>query len=398
IAGCSIIEFVDPNTYLAIDFEGEQGWHATDAERRAWQDHETVDLEFGMPRRATRVDDFANRDLLDDIEFGLMRATVLKAAIELEIFTRLAEGHRTVPALSRIGGTNERGTRILLDALCFIGLLSKQHTEYRLSPTAEAFLVKGKPSYYGDAMLGDYAWDARGQLSKLLRTGKPILPAAYSDAFEATWAGAAASNLADWQRQIESANAFWDKVGVSADNLKVLRVHDVACGSALLSFALAKRYSIVRLTAIDRPMVLPYVKQLAEAMGVASQVTLQAGDALNLDLKPESSDVILFGNITEYLSPEQNIGMFRKAYEALVPNGRAVITAPIADEDHKGPGQVPISGIDMLLFSPEGDTYTFVEYRGMLETAGFSEVSNYKDDWGIVSARRIDKPPAKNEK
>lgn len=351
-----------------------------------------------MPRRATRVDDFANRDVLDEIEFGLVKATVLKAAIELEVFTRIAEGHRTVPALSRIGGTNERGTRILLDALCFIGLLTKQHTEYRLSPTAEAFLVKGKPSYYGDALLGDFAWDARGQLSKLLRTGKPILPAAYSDAFEPTWAGAAAANLADWQRQIENANAFWDKVGVSAENLKVLRVLDVACGAALLSFALAKRFPIVRLTAIDQPMVLPYVKQIAEAMGVAAQVTLQAGDALTLELRAESFDVILFGNITDYLSPEQNIGMFRKAYEALVPNGRIVIAAPISDEDHKGPGQVPIAGIDLLLFSPEGDVYTFVEYRGMLETAGFSEVTNHKDDWGLISARRIEKPPVKNEK
>ncbi len=351
-----------------------------------------------MPRRATRVDDFANRDVLDEIEFGLLRATVLKAAIELEIFTRIAEGHRTVPALSRIGGTNERGTRILLDALCFIGLLTKQHTEYKLSPTAEAFLVKGKPSYYGDALLGDYAWDARGQLSKLLRTGKPILPAATSDAFETTWAGAAASNLADWQRQVESANAFWDKVGVSMDGVKSLRVLDVACGSGLVSFALAKRYSVVRLTAIDRPMVLPYVKQIAEAMGVAGQVTLQAGDALALDLRAESFDVILFGNITGYLSPEQNIGMFRKAYEALAPNGRIVIAAPISDDDRKGPGQVPVAGIDLLLFSPEGDIYTFVEYRGMLETAGFSEVTGHKDDWGLISARRIEKPQTKNEK
>jgi len=351
-----------------------------------------------MPRRATRVDDFANRDVLDEVEFGLLKATVLKAAIELEIFTRLAEGHHTVPALSRIGGTNERGTRILLDALCFVGLLTKQHAEYRLSPTAEAFLVKGKPSYYGDAMLGDYAWDARGQLSKLLRTGKPILPAAYSDAFEPAWAGAAASNLADWQRQVEGANGFWEKGGISADNLKGLRVLDVACGSGVQSFALAKRHASIRVTAIDQPMVLPYVKQIAEAMGVAGQVTLQAGDALNLDLRAESSDVILFGNITGYLSPEQNIGMFRKAYEGLAPNGRIVITAPISDDDHKGPGQVPMAGIDLLLFSPEGDIYTFAEYRGMLETAGFSEVTGHKDDWGLVSARRIENPPVKNEK
>jgi SAM-dependent methyltransferase len=343
-----------------------------------------------MARRATRVDDFANRDILDEIEFGLVKAAVLKAAIELELFTRIAEGHHTVPALARIGETNERGTRILLDALCFMGLLSKQHTEYNLSPTAEAFLVKGKPSYYGDALLGDFAWNARGDLSKLLRTGKPLVPTALSDGFEPIWAGLAASNLADWNRQIDNATAFWDKVGVTGEKLKALHVLDVASGAGLLSLALAKRYSVVRLTVIERPMVLPYVKQIAEAMGVASQVTLQEGNALNLDLPKESFDVILFSNLTGYLSPEQNIGMFRKAFEALVPSGRVIIVAPISDEEHKGPGQVPLAGVDMFLFSPAGDVYTLVEYRGMLETAGFSEVTAHKDDWGLISARRLE--------
>lgn len=347
-----------------------------------------------MSRRATRVDDVPNRDLLDDIAFGLYRATVFKAAIELEIFTRIAEGHRTVPAIARIGSTSERGTRILLDALCFIGLLTRDRAEYKLSPTAEAFLVKGKPPYFGDATLGNFAWDARGQLSKTVRTAKPLLPVASSDAFEPIWAGLAASNLVDWQKQIEEVNALWDKAGVAAD-AKPLRVLDVACGSGILSFALAKRNANARITALDRAMVLPYAKQLAEVMGVTAQITFVAGDALNLDVKPESFDLVLFGNLTQYLSPEQIVGAFRKAYEALAQNGRVVITAPIADEDHKGPSEVPMVGIETLLFSSDGDIYTFIEYRGMLEAAGFSEVTSHKDDWGLVSARRIEKTQTK---
>ncbi len=351
-----------------------------------------------MPRRATRVDDAPNRDVLDDIAFGLCKAAVLKAAVELEIFTRIAEGHRTVPALARIGGMTERGVRILLDALCFSGMLAKQHNEYKLAPTAEAFLVKGKPAYAGDATLGDFASDARGQLNRIIRTGKAILPAAFSDAFEPTWAGIAASSLVDWQKQAESAGALWDKLGFTAESVKGLRVLDVACGAGVLSFTLAKRHPSVRVTAIDRAMVLSYTKQIAEAMGVAGQVTPVVGDALNLDLRAGAFDLVLFGNITGYLSPEQNVGAFRKAYEALAQNGRVVIAAPVADEDHKGPGEVPMAGIEMLLFSPDGDTYTFAEYRGMLEAVGFSEVAAHKDDWGLVTARRIEIAQTKVEK
>jgi SAM-dependent methyltransferase len=345
-----------------------------------------------------RVDDVPNRDVLDDLSFGLYKAAVLKAGIELEVFTRIAEGHRTVPALSRVCVTTERGIRILLDGLVFAGLLSKQHSDYKLSPTAESFLVKGKPSYFGDATVGDFAWDARGQLPKIIKTGKAILPAAYSDAFEPTWAGVAASSLVDWQKQLESANALWDKIGITAENAKGLRVLDVACGAGVLSFALAKRHPSVRVTALDRAMVLSFTKQVVEVMGVASQVTMVVGDALNLEVKAGAFDLVLFGNITSYLSPEQNVGAFRRAYEALVLNGRIIISAPVADEDHKGPGEVPIAGIEMLLFSPDGDIYTLTEYRGMLEAVGFSEVTAHKDDWGLVSARRIETAPAKIEK
>jgi hypothetical protein len=49
-----------------------------------------------------------------------------------------------------------------------------------------------------------------------------------------------------------------------------------------------------------------------------------------------------------------------------------------------------MAGIDTLLFSPDGDVYTFVEYRGMLEAAGFVDVVNLDDDLGLVVARRVD--------
>lgn len=351
-----------------------------------------------MARRATRVDDFPNRDLLDDIAFGLYKSTVLKAAIEVEIFTRISEGHRTVPALARIGGLTERGTRVLLDALVFLGLLSKLQNEYSLSPTAEAFLVKGKPAYFGDATLGDFNWDARGQLSRILRTGKAITPTAFSDAFEPMWAGVSAPYVVDWARQLEAANALWEKVGIAPEQMKKLRVLDIGGGAGLFSFALAKRHASNRVTLIERPMVLAFSKKVADAMEIESQVTFIAQDPLNLDVKAKSFDLVLFNNVTQYLSTEQNLGLFRKAYEALEDEGRVVLHAPIADEDRKGPSEVPLMGAEMLLFSADGDIYTYAEYRSMLEAAGYFDVVNYKDDWGLLSARRTQNPQNKNEK
>ncbi len=351
-----------------------------------------------MARRATRVDDFPNRDLLDEIAFGLYKSAVLKAAIEVEIFTRIAEGHHTVSALARIGGLTERGARVLLDSLCFLGLLTKQQNEYGLSPTAESFLVKGKPPYFGDSILGDFTWDARGQLSKILRTGKPIAPTAFSDALEPIWASMNAPSLVDWERQLESATELWDTISIPADQTKKLRVLDIGGGPAIFSLALLKKHSSNRVTMIDRPMVVAYAKQIADAMGVDSQLTLIAQDPLNPEVKPQSFDMVVFNNVTQYLSTEQNVGLFRKSYEALVEGGRLVLHAPVADEDRKGPGEVPLMGVEMLYFSAEGDIYTYAEYRSMLETAGYFDIVNHKDEWGLMSARRTQTPQNKSEK
>jgi SAM-dependent methyltransferase len=351
-----------------------------------------------MPRRATRVDDFPNRDVLEDIAFGLYRATILKSAVEVEIFTRISEGHRTVPSLARVGGLTERGTRVLLDALVFLGLLTKVQNEYSLSPTAEAFLVKGKPPYYGDAMLGDFAWDARGALSRILRTGKPIGPAPFSDAFEPLWASVNALYLADWERQVENVDALWERVGIAAEQMRKLRILDLAGGAGFFSFVLAKKHSSNRVTLIERPMVIAYARQLADKMGVEGQVSLLAQDPLNPELKAHSFDLVVFNNVTHFLSTEQNIGLFRKAYEALDEEGRLILHAPVADEDRKGPGEVPLMGAEMLLFSVDGDVYTYAEYRSMLEAAGYFEVANHRDDWGLISGRRTQNPQSKPEK
>jgi hypothetical protein len=55
-------------------------------------------------------------------------------------------------------------------------------------------------------------------------------------------------------------------------------------------------------------------------------------------------------------------------------------------------------GAEMLLFSTDGDVYIYAEYRSMLEAAGYFDVVNHKDDWGLLSARRTQTPQNKNEK
>ncbi len=80
------------------------------------------------------------------------RTAVLKTAIELELFTAIAEGERTAEAIALRTQASVRGVRILSDALVVIGFLTKQGNEYGLTPDSAVFLDRRSPAYIGNAV------------------------------------------------------------------------------------------------------------------------------------------------------------------------------------------------------------------------------------------------------
>src|SRR2546421_4713358 len=82
---------------------------------------------------------------------AFQQTQALKAAIELDIFTHIADGANTPKEIAEKAGASERGTRILCDYLTVIGYLTKNGGAYGLSPTAAVFLNKHSPAYLGSA-------------------------------------------------------------------------------------------------------------------------------------------------------------------------------------------------------------------------------------------------------
>src|SRR5271167_474286 len=75
------------------------------------------------------------------------RSGALHAAIELDLFTAIAEGNtaaRTIAA--RIKGS-VKGTRVLCDYLTVMGFLTKLRDDYSLTPVSSVFLDRNSPAY-----------------------------------------------------------------------------------------------------------------------------------------------------------------------------------------------------------------------------------------------------------
>src|SRR5438128_2392372 len=98
----------------------------------------------------------------------------LVAAIELDLFTTIAEGKKTVADITKAIKSPKRGVERLLDALVGMGYLTKRGTQFGLTPVADTFLVRTKPSFIG-AMADESRITLPGwmQLAEVVRSGKP---------------------------------------------------------------------------------------------------------------------------------------------------------------------------------------------------------------------------------
>ena len=98
----------------------------------------------------------------------------LKTAIELELFTAIAEGNVTPATIAPRCEASERGVRILCDFLTIHGFLTKSGTQYGLAPDSAMFLVRNSPAYLGGAlefMLAPKMRESFGRLTEAVKRG-----------------------------------------------------------------------------------------------------------------------------------------------------------------------------------------------------------------------------------
>jgi len=309
-------------------------------------------------------------EVIDKLNECTYQVDIFRAALELELWAKVAAGEDTAEQMAAKEGWDPLGTRMLLDDICSLKLLSKQDNHYHLVPEAEYYLLPDKPTYHGKFLLSEFNWEGNGQLAEAIRTGKhPIHYSATTDEVIDLWIGVYARSWAVPELYLEKTNALWQALSIQAhDGLQVL---DVACGPAPKSLALARHHPGVRVTLLDWERVLQTARKVAAELGVEKQVTTIAGDLWSVDYGSNQFDAVYLGNITHFFSPDENIRLFRKAYDALVSGGAVVVNSV----RHENPDP-STPELWFYAVSTGGAAYDFLEYKGMLERAGYRDIED----------------------
>ncbi len=297
------------------------------------------------------------------------RTAALKAAIELEVFTRIAEGADTAATLAQKCNAAERGVRILCDFLVVIGFLTKAGNRYGLTPDSAAFLDQRSPKYIGSAamfMTSPAIQENFRDLAAAVRKGGSVADQTALEAEHPMWIEFARS-----MAPLTTMPAQLIATMLDADSGKKWKVLDIAAGHGMFGITLAKRNPNAEIVAVDWPNVLEVAKENAQAAGVADRYRTLPGSAFDVEFGT-GYDVVLLTNILHHFDVPSSETLLRKVHSALAPAGRAVALEFVPNEDRVSPSIAAAFSLTMLGNTPGGDAYTFSEYQRMLSNAGFS--------------------------
>lgn len=299
------------------------------------------------------------------------QSAALKSAIELDIFSKIAEGNKTKESIGEASDSSERGVRILCDTLTVMGFLTKQNGEYDLTEDSALFLSRNSPAYLGNAvdfLMSDKQMQGYAELTNSVRKGGSTVKEEGSlDPESPMWVKFARGMMG---MMMPSAQNIAEKLGFETD--RKLKVLDIAAGHGIFGITIAQKYPNAEIYALDWANVLQVAKENAEKFGVADRHHLIKGNALDVDFG-EDFDVILLTNFLHHFDKQTNEDLIKKIHKSLKDDGKVVTLEFVPNDDRISPPAEAMFSLVMLAGTPAGDAYTFNELRIMFENSGFSK-------------------------
>jgi ubiquinone/menaquinone biosynthesis C-methylase UbiE len=298
------------------------------------------------------------------------KTAALKTAIELDVFSAIADGATTHAAIAKRCLASERGIRILCDYLTINGFLLKNGQEYSLADDSAVFLNRRSPAYMGAAA----NFLALPEMINLYQDLTAIVRAGTSLKGEQSTAEPDSSKWVEFARSMSNlqrmtAVGVAETLGASAgEKWKVL---DVAAGHGMYGIMIAQQNPNAEIFALDWPEVLKVAHENAKAAGVAARHHHLPGSAFEVDFGKDY-DIVLLTGFLHHFDPQTIETILRKVHAALKPGGRAVTVEFVPNEDRVSPPAPAAFGMIMLGTTRAGDAYPYSEYDKMFRKAGFT--------------------------
>jgi ubiquinone/menaquinone biosynthesis C-methylase UbiE len=328
--------------------------------------------------RATSVSPAATRADISAIAYGFMASKALFAALEIGVFTELADDPLAPDDLADRTGLAARRLRTLLHALAGLGLLVRDGDRFGNAPAADRYLVRGRAEDFGDYFR--------------LQVGRQIYPAMLnldaglagtrraSDTMSALLSApgdARTFTTAQHVGSLAAARVLADRVvpdRLSTGSPGAIRLLDVGGGSGAFSIALCRRFPTLRATILDFPAVVEVARAYRDEAAMQDRIELVGGDAVSTPW-PSGQHVVLMSYLLSALGDEEPgsevEAVLAKAHDCLEPGGLLVVHDFMLDDAGPGPLAAALWFLQYLAYQPDATSFSAAELSGRLCRAGF---------------------------
>jgi SAM-dependent methyltransferase len=295
------------------------------------------------------------------------QSMALKGAIDLELFTYIAQGASTAPEIARRCHASERGAAILCDFLTIHGFLTKDRDSYGLTPESAMFLSKDSPAYLGTA--ANFLVSERGlkqyrDVAALVRKGGALDDGEGLSPEHPMWVEFARNMV---PIVFPAAQAMARIVSEPGKKSKVL---DIAAGHGMFGISVAQQNPAAEIFAVDWKNVLEVAIENAIRAGVRDRYRTIPGSAFEVDFGSDY-DLVLLPNFLHHFDAATNTKLLKKIRAALKPGGKVATLEFVPNDDRVTPPAAAAFSFIMLGATAAGQAYTFRELDQMLRDAGF---------------------------
>ncbi len=294
---------------------------------------------------------------------GGMAFHVVRIAHDMGVFSALGKGPLDASGLARaIGGADERGVALLLDALGRLGYVRARRGRFRNSAMTRRWMLDSSPLPIAD-LFGSFAdmMERWKHLPEAIATGKKAAEVGWH------WFEGDPALWERYHRGQECAARLVAPTAAAAARTRRgdARLLDLGGGHGLFAVEFCRRNPGLSAVVFDFPEARASAERNIAAEGMEGRITFLSGDFLDDDFGG-GYDMVLMASMLRIVPDGGVPGLLARVCDSLAPGGRAVIVDHLG---HRASGGLLGLNEDLILLElfnalagPPHDARTVIEW------------------------------------